>query len=82
MPKKKPKRKRAKPFDRRKLPHFRAPLEAAQKHGITERRHTGFMIFWDSRGDWQKFDEWFLQPKVRTKTAGRILRSPQTGRPQ
>jgi DNA-binding transcriptional regulator YiaG len=31
MPKKKPKRKRARPFDHRKLPHFRAPLKAAKE---------------------------------------------------
>ena len=67
MKKKLSERKRREPFDQRKLPHIRAPLEAARNHGLTGKLYTVFLVFWDCQGDWDKVEEWFKQPKVQDK---------------
>jgi hypothetical protein len=59
-------KKRRKPWDRRKQPHIRAPMEVRQAYGIKGYPDDlAHMIFWDSGGDWDKAAAWFEDPKVK-----------------
>ena len=61
----KTKRKRAKPVDHRMLPEHRPALEIIRKYGLVHPEDVGFQILWYAKGQWDGFDAWFEDPRVK-----------------